>query len=239
MVMATESPLNENLPETFWAWLAGFVDGDGTIVFERIKQTPNVRIALSIAQKDRRPLDWIREKLGTGSVFHSSPNDVHHIRFGPSASRRIITKMQPYLQLPDKVERAERALGWEAIGSGQRSNSPEKQSLFAEVCRRYSTGNSSGDIANELGLPQKQVARWVSRASLTRTPKQAANLRGRKARGQTKQSKHSEARAKALSMWELGTPQCEIARALGLRGQYINYWIKSAERERAGEKIRP
>jgi len=232
MVMAPESAINPDLPETFWAWLAGFVDGDGTIVFEHVKMTPNERVRLSIAQKDRRPLDWIRERIGTGSVLLSRTNDVHHLRFGSSASRRIIEKLQPYLQLPDKVERAARALAWKAIGRGERSNSPEKQGNFDEVCRLYRSGLSSSEIAELLQMEQKQVLRWASRVGITRTAKQMARLRSRAMRGKPKASKHAEARAKALELWGLGEIPADIARKVGLPSQYVHYWIRAAEKGR-------
>lgn len=52
--------------ETFWAWLAGFFDGEGCIATV-IKPSP--ALWLKIGQKDRRVLHHIKKNLGVGNIY--------------------------------------------------------------------------------------------------------------------------------------------------------------------------
>ncbi len=87
-------------PDTYWAWLAGFVDGDGSIGTYVNNGYPTIR--LSIAQKDRLVLEEIRQDLGVGSISGTL------LVLGPAATREVLRRMMPYLRV--KRFRAQEAL---------------------------------------------------------------------------------------------------------------------------------
>lgn len=63
-------PTNYPVPEnSFLEWFIGFVEGDGCFAIQKPggKRT-NPHIFLTIGQKDRKPLDYIKNCLGFGIV---------------------------------------------------------------------------------------------------------------------------------------------------------------------------
>lgn len=108
-------------PETFWAWLAGFVDGDGCIGIYRQESKGVVYQAarLVIAQKDRAVLDHIVAAVGAGSVSKRGTTAcskatfggtvMFHATFGSRATREVCAKLLPYL-VTDKKAKAQMVL---------------------------------------------------------------------------------------------------------------------------------
>ena len=55
--------------EEFWAWLAGFWEGEGSLTMHVDRSGKrSVRPLLTVSQADRRPLDYIYERLKVGNV---------------------------------------------------------------------------------------------------------------------------------------------------------------------------
>ncbi len=115
----TAAPLPD-LPETFWAWLAGYVEADGNIGIYNVHDRrtgytyPTPRI--TIAQKDPEALQVIKACLGTGSLGrrgHTYTGSIMYaLVFGSGASRLLCSKMLPYLVAAEKRARCQRVLDY-------------------------------------------------------------------------------------------------------------------------------
>lgn len=105
--------MNRNIleiPETFWAYFAGIVDGEGYLKIWRIKQNKVKRgyareYRLAIELGDRVPLEQMQLKLGMGKIYtHYKKNENkevyglgYDLRFWAGDCRVILPKIVPYL----------------------------------------------------------------------------------------------------------------------------------------------
>lgn len=76
----------------FFAWLAGFVDGEGTVYFDR----PS--LALVIPQKYPAPLAFIKATVRGGTLLKPSAG-VWRLRFRGRPAYALIAAMWPYLRV--------------------------------------------------------------------------------------------------------------------------------------------
>lgn len=83
------------LPDVWWAWLAGFFDGEGSCV----KHSTRNRISLSISQKDRRPLLEIAERLGGRVHKRNSDGCSKWVTTNPYLVLFVLDEMYPHLRL--------------------------------------------------------------------------------------------------------------------------------------------
>jgi hypothetical protein len=63
--------MTQNLLVVDWAWLAGFIDGEGTITLSLYRKRDNTHglyPEIIVAQKDRWVLDYIHQSVGMGSI---------------------------------------------------------------------------------------------------------------------------------------------------------------------------
>jgi len=85
--------------ESFWAWLAGFVDGEGYFILRKIKNRQHYKTGfawaprLIIANNDRHTLEVILEKVGRGSL-HSIRHGCWQVHFTSGQLREFIL---PYI----------------------------------------------------------------------------------------------------------------------------------------------
>lgn len=111
-------------PETGRAWLAGFMDGEGTITVTRTRRAdvPSIRHRpyVSVGNTVRAPLDEIREQYG-GQVFtYQAPRTMprakvaYRWRCPASQVVRFLGDVRPYLRL--KGRQADLVL--ELVGGG-------------------------------------------------------------------------------------------------------------------------
>jgi len=224
---------NHDLPETFWAWLAGFIDGDGSIGFAQSPNGGQPRCDVQIGQKGREILDSIVRDLGVGSVIFNrqlpdSDSIYYCLRLGSKAGRLVCERILPYLRDPGKKERATKAVAWKRLMPGEWSTSPEKHDLFLEAIKLYREGMSSAVIAERLGLKPKRVASWVARAGAVRKKCDVYRLRGLAMRGKQKTTKNSVKRAEALTRHAQGENGFSISKALGVSPTIVYYWIRVA-----------
>lgn len=85
------------------AYIAGLVDGEGTITLSRRHARDRRQLVVSIANTERPLLDFVLERVGTGKITRKRTSAAHHT---PSycysiANRQalaLVAQLQPYLR---------------------------------------------------------------------------------------------------------------------------------------------
>ena len=95
--------------DTEWAWLAGFLDGDGCIIAKNPRgENTYFHVRVSFTQKDPTPLKRIVELIGSGNIrCKGSLHHYHSLVYGNRVSAVILEKVMPFLVA--KREQAEQA----------------------------------------------------------------------------------------------------------------------------------
>lgn len=148
-------------PPHFWYWFAGFMDGDGAIVFDR------GQAKISILQKDRTPLDYILESIGSGSICIDS-RGYHHLRLGTYASRECLKRMNGLMVSTVKRERCEEALKWRSVRTYSHFGESETNPAYAETLKLYASGLGPYQVGQRVGVAGPTVTRWAKKAGIHR-----------------------------------------------------------------------
>lgn len=97
------------LSEREKAYIAGFLDGDGCIMFQLIHRKDyvfgyQIRASIVFYQKaiHRDHLDWLKRKLGYGYIRLRNDGMAEYTIVGLTAVMDILTHLQPYLRLKRK-----------------------------------------------------------------------------------------------------------------------------------------
>ncbi len=90
--------------ETDFAWLAGFIDGEGSITV----QSGRRQLRISIPQNDIRPLQRIYDIVQKGSIYKKGKVAYQYMLCGNVQVEDLIEKIWPYLSEP-KREQIEKA----------------------------------------------------------------------------------------------------------------------------------
>lgn len=98
------------------AYIAGFLDGDGSvrIQFQPRKKTFRVRAVISLAQKwgKEKELQWIRNQLRIGYIYQRNDNMTELRIEGHEAVEEILNKLKPHILFKKKqVELVLKILG--------------------------------------------------------------------------------------------------------------------------------
>lgn len=82
-------------PDTFWAYLAAFIDGEGSIAM--CQNGPR----MIISNTHLPTMEWIKNQLGCGylSPNGKGPKPCYNLNFGSNAIRAILPKIIPYLKI--------------------------------------------------------------------------------------------------------------------------------------------
>jgi len=120
------------------AYMAGFLDGDGSSMAQIIKRKDNLlkfglRVSLSLTQSTRRQssLDYIKEKIGAGNVRDRHDGvSVYELR-DMQAVRVLLTQLLPDL----KIKKTQAILAIQ-IAVILPSVSNEQPSKFLELCKK-------------------------------------------------------------------------------------------------------
>jgi len=85
-------------PETFWAYLAAFIDGEGSITM--CQNGPR----MIISNTHHATMEWIQLSLGCGYLTPNGkgPRQCYNLNFGSNAIRAILPKVIPYLRIKRK-----------------------------------------------------------------------------------------------------------------------------------------
>ena len=97
-----------NLTQEQWAYVAGFIEGDGFIYYGKNLDRRNgkryTQLRVGIVQKDMKVLEYFQELIGEGTISPGtvsgfSSERVPQIRFSTSTGKNICKKIEKYLIL--------------------------------------------------------------------------------------------------------------------------------------------
>ena len=135
---------------TTLAYIAGFLDGDGSIFFQIIprkdyKQKFQIRTSIAFYQKTEYVwiLDWLKEMFGVGYIRHRKTGISDYTIVETKEVKRILLLLQPYVKLKSKQVN----LGLEIISKIDNKKSDED---FLEICKLV-------DKFKELNYSKKRI----------------------------------------------------------------------------------
>ena len=123
------------MDKTILAYIAGFLDGDGSIFFQIIprkdyKQKFQIRSSITFYQKNEnvKILDWLKEKFEVGYIRHRKTGISDYTIVESKKVKEILLLLQPYVILKKKqVE-----LGLKILEKLETKKSNED---FLEICK--------------------------------------------------------------------------------------------------------
>ena len=121
--------------ETTLAYIAGFLDGDGSVFFQIVprpdyKQKFQIRTSIGFYQDTTnvKILEWLKEQIGSGYIRHRKTGISDYTIVESKEVKRILTLLQPYVKLKKKqVE-----LGLEIL---DKLDSKKSDKDFLEICK--------------------------------------------------------------------------------------------------------
>lgn len=126
------------LSETFWAWLAGFIDGDGHMGVYPAGAT------LEIVNTDLVTLEWLQTTLGYGSITKLTPGSgrqrqAYKWSCYAKGMRVVLPKILPYLRT--KHDRAVLLLEFLDRARPGKKRSPEELAARKDLKERIAALN--------------------------------------------------------------------------------------------------
>ena len=123
------------MDETTLAYIAGFLDGDGSIFFQIVprkdyKQKFQIRTSIAFYQKKEyvEILEWLKDYFGVGYIRHRKTGMSDYTVVESKEVQKILKLLQPYVKLKKKqVE-----LGLEILKKLEDKKSYEE---FLEICK--------------------------------------------------------------------------------------------------------
>jgi len=128
------------------AYLAGFLDGDGSIIFQLVRREDYVygfQIRASVcfyqSTRHRAGLEWLKQQLGCGYIRDRAGSMSDYTIVGWSAVKRVLELVQPFVIF--KREQVARALG--IMSRFDDKLTPQEFLELAQVVDAFSTLNYS------------------------------------------------------------------------------------------------
>jgi hypothetical protein len=97
------------MDKTILAYIAGFLDGDGSIFFQIVprkdyKNKFEIRSSIAFYQKSNNSkiLDWLKEIFGAGYIRHRKTGISDYTIVESKEVKRILKLLQPYVKLKEK-----------------------------------------------------------------------------------------------------------------------------------------
>ncbi|OGR83977.1 MAG: hypothetical protein A2901_02465 [Elusimicrobia bacterium RIFCSPLOWO2_01_FULL_54_10] len=93
------------MTKTERAYLAGLIDGEGTITLTRNSKSQHPQPQVSIANNNLRILKWVRSKMGMGSLLTKMPKKAtHNVAYTWQVNRaggsfKVLRAVYPYLRV--------------------------------------------------------------------------------------------------------------------------------------------
>ncbi len=123
------------MDETTLAYIAGFLDGDGSIFFQIVprkdyKQKFQIRTSIAFYQKKEyvEILEWLKNYFGVGYIRHRKTGMSDYTVVESKEVEKILKLLQPYVRLKKKQVQ----LGLEII---RKLETKESNSDFLEICK--------------------------------------------------------------------------------------------------------
>ncbi len=123
------------IDSTTLAYIAGFLDGDGSIFFQIVSRPDyklkfQIRSSIAFYQDTRQVkiLEWLKEIFGVGYIRHRKTGISDYVIVESKEVKQLLTSIQPYVRL--KKEHVE--LGLEIIDKLENKKSNED---FLEICK--------------------------------------------------------------------------------------------------------
>ncbi len=120
---------------TTLAYIAGFLDGDGSVFFQIVPRSDyinrfEIRASVAFYQKTENAgiLDWLKEQLGAGYIRHRKTGISDYTVVGHVEVGRILNLLRPYVRL--KTRQVE--LGLEIL---EKLEAAESLDGFIESCK--------------------------------------------------------------------------------------------------------
>jgi len=164
------------LPEDklFWAWLAGFWEGEGHFTITQQVQTykgrnyPKNHVVLAITNTRIDVLEYIREKLGVGRVYRRTSKGSEFIISSIPEAIAVCKRLLPFLKFrKDEVQRKLKLLMgiWSNFLKRKRLWSKEDIEFIKENWRRM----TDREIAEKLGRTLSAVQLRREKLGLIKT----------------------------------------------------------------------
>jgi hypothetical protein len=107
-----QEPIDENkIPETTWAYLAGFIDGEANLNFEKKKRPDckygfNWSLKIQIYSGNQDQIYRLRDRMGTGPIYRGNRKETPYVTytlgyFGNNL-KVVLERTLPYLILKRK-----------------------------------------------------------------------------------------------------------------------------------------
>ena len=120
---------------TTLAYIAGFLDGDGSIFFQIIKRKDylrkfQIRCSIAFYQKTRYAeiLQWLKDYFGAGYIRHRKTGISDYTVVEPHEVGRILSLLLPYVRLKKKHA----ILGLQIL---QKLESAKSKEDFLKICK--------------------------------------------------------------------------------------------------------
>ena len=117
------------------AYIAGFLDGDGSIFFQIVprkdyKQKFQIRTSIAFYQKSENIeiLEWLKEQFGVGYIRHRKTGISDYTIVESKEVQRILELLKPYV----RIKRKQIELGLEILDKLKDKKSDKD---FLEICK--------------------------------------------------------------------------------------------------------
>ena len=138
------------MDSTMLAYIAGFLDGDGSIFFQIIprkdyKQKFQIKSTIAFYQKTENVciLEWLKEQFGVGYIRHRKTGISDYTVVESKEVYRILKLLQPYVKLKKKHVH----LGLKIL---ERLKQVETNQDFIEICKLV-------DLFSEINYSKKRT----------------------------------------------------------------------------------
>ena len=123
------------MDSTIFAYIAGFLDGDGSIFFQIVprkdyKQKFQIRTSIAFYQKTEYVdvLNWLKEIFGVGYIRYRKTGVSDYTIVESKKAQKILELLQPYV----KVKKKQVKLGLDILN---KLNNKKSDKDFLEICK--------------------------------------------------------------------------------------------------------